>query len=117
MASIKLRMLMVWAVIAVLAAIAYSETNVVTLVWDMPTNGPAWVRSNLYVGTKTRVYSTCIPVYTNQFEAVIPLGQTFFTVTAVGPFGDESPFSNELMIDRARPYSPYMSSYVLKVKQ
>jgi hypothetical protein len=109
----KIRCLVVGLIVALAAAWGYSAPAVY-IEWD-------WTDSNtqgrVYEGASSGNYTTNYPVSTNVFRANVPLSTTrYFAVTAVSRFGDESAFSNELMIQRIKPAPPAVQKYTVVLK-
>ncbi len=113
-ASNKLRIWMAVAVIIVLAAICRAAEPTVTVTWDWgDTNTTGYV----YVGTQSRTYTTNWPVATNVCQITVPVSSTrYIAVTAVNAFGDQSDYSNELIIQRIKPTSPFITKYTIQTK-
>ena len=103
-----------------LCAVAYAEEPNINVEWDAPTNnvdGSAITESlsyRMYSGSASRTYTTNWLVNTNRCQLLVPLSTTrYFSVTAVNAFGDQSDYSNELMIQRVKPKPPVVEKYTI----
>lgn len=104
------------SILGLLVGIASAApTNNISLTWD-------WSDANtnglVYRGTASGVYSTNFPVCgTNAFSDYIPLSATYYyVVMAVNMFGDQSAYSNELMVQRIKPTTPPGAKWVVVMK-
>ncbi len=109
-----------------LASFGGDPTNTATLTWDWCTNDvPDVYSAKIYVGYTNvyRKYTTNFVVNSvgyptnNTFSINIPMNYSIYAVTAVNSFGDESDFSNELVIRRVKPTSPVISNYTIKLQK